>query len=201
MKTLVQIKFDNVLKKGFYEVLKPLGFKKKNNNFYLQLSDVGQIINVQKSSYSDSGHILFTINFGVFEPKFWLGEYDYKGTGILPIFPTEPDCLIRRRIGEMKGDKDIWYEILENTNEEELIEEMQKNIHQYILPFFESLNSVEKIGLELENIWVLPMYKIIFYAENGLQEKAKKVYNELLQGEVNEYFLPTLKKMGKKYHL
>ena len=51
MKTVSQIKFDSVIKEGFQELLKPLGFKKKANNFYLQLDSLGQIINVQKSRW------------------------------------------------------------------------------------------------------------------------------------------------------
>ena len=49
MKTISEIKFDKVIKDGFHEILKPLGFKKKANNFYLKLDTIGQIINVQKS--------------------------------------------------------------------------------------------------------------------------------------------------------
>ena len=33
MKTPTEVKFDKIVKVGFHEVLKPLGFKKKGNNF------------------------------------------------------------------------------------------------------------------------------------------------------------------------
>ncbi|WP_416171449.1 DUF4304 domain-containing protein [Algoriphagus boritolerans] len=48
MKTGTEIKFNKVIKDGFHDVLKPLGFKKKANNFYLQRQELGQIINIQK---------------------------------------------------------------------------------------------------------------------------------------------------------
>ncbi|WP_376785440.1 DUF4304 domain-containing protein [Sphingobacterium multivorum] len=52
MKPETQEKFDRIIKESFIEILKPLGFKKKTNNFYLQLEKIGHIINVQKSYYS-----------------------------------------------------------------------------------------------------------------------------------------------------
>lgn len=48
MKTVTQEKFEKIIKQGFQEILKSLGFKKKTNNFYLQLEELGQIINIQK---------------------------------------------------------------------------------------------------------------------------------------------------------
>lgn len=65
MKTAAETIFDRIIKEGFQEYLKPLGFKKKGNNFYLQLPDVGQIINIQKSMYYSKSQIEFTINTGI----------------------------------------------------------------------------------------------------------------------------------------
>lgn len=44
MKTETQEKFEKIIKQGFQEILKPLGFKKKANNFYIELEELGQII-------------------------------------------------------------------------------------------------------------------------------------------------------------
>jgi hypothetical protein len=65
MKTISEIKFDKVIKDGFHEILKSLGFKKKANNFYLKLDTIGQIINVQKSAFGNKDCISFTINTGI----------------------------------------------------------------------------------------------------------------------------------------
>ena len=64
MKTITEQNFDVIIKDCFQAILKPLGFKKKGNNFYRQLQDLGQIINIQKSSFYSKDHILFTINIG-----------------------------------------------------------------------------------------------------------------------------------------
>ncbi len=105
MKTDTQIKFDTIIKEGFTPLLKPLSFKKKALNYYRRLAEVGHIINIQKSSYGDRDHIKFRINIGIFEPKFWLGYYDFKHTGQVPDYPTEPVCLIRKTINDFTREK------------------------------------------------------------------------------------------------
>ncbi|CAM3654706.1 DUF4304 domain-containing protein [Sphingobacterium prati] len=93
MKTETQEKFDRIIKESFIEILKPLGFKKKANNFYLPLEKIGHIINIQKSYYSTKDGIRFTINVGIFSPEYWLACYNYHNEEI-PAFPAEHECLI-----------------------------------------------------------------------------------------------------------
>ena len=203
MKTDTQIKFDTIVKEGFTPLLKPLSFKKKALNYYRQLAEVGHIINIQKSSYGDRDNIRFRINIGIFEPKFWLVEYDFKHTGQVPDYPTEPDCLIRKTINDLRSRNDLWYEVDENTNEQELIKRVQEDIQNYILPFFDQLNSIQKIFSALEkDLYLLdmPFAPLIFYGEYGKTEKAQAVYNQLLQG-VNPLAERTLKGYAKKYGL
>ena len=203
MKTDTQIKFDTIVKEGFTPLLKPLSFKKKALNYYRRLAEVGHIINIQKSSYGDRDHIRFRINIGIFEPKVWLVMYDFKHTGQVPDYPTEPVCLIHKTIKDLRGRKELWYEVDENTNEQELIKRVQEDIQQYILPFFDQLDSVEKILSALEkdsNLLGITFDLLIFYAEHGQKEKSQTVYNQLLQ-KVNPLAEPTLEGLAKKYGL
>jgi len=199
MKTDTQIKFDTIIKEGFTPLLKPLSFKKKALNYYRRLAEVGHIINIQKSIYGDRDDIRFRINIGIFEPKFWLVEYDFKHTGQVPEYPTEPDCLIRKTINDLRSRNDLWYEVDENTNEQELIKRVQEDIQQYILPFFKQYDSVEKIFYSADSIF--PSFgALVFYGEHGYIEKAQKEYNELLK-DVNPLAERTLKGYAKKYGL
>ena len=203
MKTATQIKFDTIIKEGLSSLLKPLSFKKKALNYYRQLAEVGHIINIQKSSYGNRNHIRFRINIGIFEPKFWLGYYDFKHTGQVPDCPTEPVCLIRKTINDLRGRKDLWYEANDSTDEQKLIKKVQEDIQNYILPFFEQLDSVEKILSALEKDSTLlgvTFDLLIFYAEHGKTEEAQTVYNQLLQ-KVNPLAKPTLEGYAKKYDL
>ena len=199
MKTDTQIKFDTIVKEGFTPLLKPLSFKKKALNYYRQLSEVGHIINIQKDRYSHRNHIKFRINIGIFEPKFWAVRYDFKHTGQVPDYPTEPVCIIRKTINDLRGRKELWYEVDENTNKQELIKRVQEDIQQYILLFFKQYDSVEKIFYSADSIFP-PFGALVFYGEHGYIEKAQKEYNELLQG-VNPLAERTLKGYAKKYGL
>ena len=199
MKTDTQIKFDTIVKESFTPLLKPLSFKKKALNYYRQLSEVGHIINIQKSIYSHRNHIRFRINIGIFEPKFWSVSH----TGQVPNYPTEPVCLIRKTINDLRGRKDLWYEIHNYTDEQKLIKEIQEDIQQYILPFFDQLKLVSQIFSALEkdsNLLGITFDLLIFYAEHGQKEKVQTVYNQLLQ-KVNPLAEPTLEGLAKKYGL
>ena len=135
MKSTTETKFDRIVKQGFHEILKPLGFKKKGNNFYSYKNGIGHIINLQKSYYYSKDHIHFTINTGIFLPEFWSSFYNYFNKPI-PDFPTEPECVLRKRIGQLRNENDLWYDITEDGDENGLITEMKKNLNQYILPHF-----------------------------------------------------------------
>lgn len=202
MKTVSEIKFDKVIKDGFHEILKPLGFKKKANNFYLKLDTIGQIINIQKSVHGNKDSISFTINTGIFVPEYWLTYYNYNDKG-LPDYPTEPECLIRKRIGTLRNQHDTWYEIKERTDEQQLITEMRKNLTEFILPHFNRLNNTEKILHELDSsdTMMTPLSKLIVYGEFKLFDKAKGEYERLLNNKINPHFLMTVKEYGHKYGL
>ena len=199
MKTDTQIKFDTIVKESFTPLLKPLSFKKKALNYYRQLSEVGHIINIQKSIYSHRNHIRFRINIGIFEPKFWSVSH----TGQVPNYPTEPVCLIRKTINDLRGRKDLWYEIHNYTDEQKLIKEVQEDIQNYILPFFDQLDSVQKILSALEKdstLLGISFDLLILYGEYELREKAQAVYHQLLQ-KVNPLAEQNLKSYAKKYGL
>lgn len=202
MKTLAELKFDRIIKEGFHEILKPLGFKKKGNNFYLQLPELGQIINIQKSAYYSKEEIHFTINTGIFIPEYWLAFYNFHD-GTLPVFPTEPECLVRKRIGNLRNQKDTWYDITEATDENLLISEMKENFEFFILPYFNSLKTINQFLelIETENLLSRAYDKLIVYGEFKLSDKAQKEYEKLLKETRNPYTLESIKEYGQKYGL
>lgn len=97
----------------------------------------------------------------------------------------------------------MWYEVNDTTDEQKLIREVQEDIQNYILPFFDQLDSVEKILSALEkdsNLLGVTFDLLIFYVEHGQKEKTQTVYNQLLQ-KVNPLAKPTLEGYAKKYGL
>ncbi len=202
MKTETQEKFDRIIKESFIEILKPLGFKKKANNFYLPLEKIGHIINIQKSRYSTKDDIRFTINVGIFSPEYWLACFNYHNKDV-PAYPTEPECMIKERISCMRGLPDIWYNITTTTDIEELIAEMKYNISSFILPFFEKLNTVQKLINELEASETLlhTAAKMTFFAELKLLDKARAEYRKLSNERYNPQQMASLKEYAEKQGL
>lgn len=85
---------------------------------------------------------------------------------------------------------------------------MENNIHQFILPFLERLNSVEKIKIAFDTEEIKAsagLGTLIFYVEYGFLEDAKKEYQKLYEKTMaensNHPFLKTLKTYGEKYGL
>jgi len=203
MKTETQEKFDRIIKESFIEILKPLGFKKKANNFYLPLDKIGHIINIQKSYYSTKDDIRFTINVGIFSPEYWLACFNYSNKDV-PAFPTEPECMIRERIGCMRGLSDTWYNITTTTDVEELIAEMKYNISSFILPFLEKLNTEQKLINELETSEHTLLHtaaKMTFFAELKLLDKARTEYRKISKENYNPYQIARLKEYAEKQGL
>jgi hypothetical protein len=203
MKTVAEEKFDMLIKEGVHQILKPLGFRKKGNNFYLQLEQLGQIINLQKSLYYSKDHIHFTINIGLFIPEFWLTYYTFHN-GEIPAYPTEPTCAIRTRIGHLKCKRDTWFDVNTNSDMDTLLAEMKDNVTNYILPYFERAKTRDDIIFLLDNreLPVDTFTRLVIYGEYKNYEKAK---NELerLESEKNksQVFKERLLEYREKYGL
>ena len=198
MKTGAETKFDYLIKEAFTRKLTPPGFKKKAGNFYLDLGELGHLINIQKSRHNTKDHIRFTINTGVFLPEFWLVYYNYHNDPV-PEFPTAPDCLTTYRIGALRNGTDIWYDLLADTDEIEMTIEMEENLEEYIFPFLASLQTKKDLLLQIDKLVLPPLGRLLVYAELNQTEAAKAEFDRLLSANPNPHFLKTLEKYGKKY--
>jgi len=182
MKTVTEQNFDVIIKDCFQAILKPLGFKKKGNNFYRRLQDLGQIINIQKSSFYSKEHISFTINTGLFIPEYWLIFYSYHN-GEIPDYPTEPVCAIRQRIGKLKYNIDKWFDIESATDIIELKKEMTDSVLNYIVPYFERTKSKADVLqlLQNENPNLDKFTRLIIFGEYNQFDRAQLEYDRLKQ--------------------
>lgn len=203
MKTPTQTKFDELVKLAFHEVLKPLGFKKKNNSFYKSLPELGHVINLQKSMESLGDHIRFTINTGIFLPEFWEEQYNFFGKPI-PTFPSEMDCAMRMRIGKLKGTQDLWFDVTEKTNLATMVTDMKTNLEAYILPHFQKIGSKTML---IDFIRQTPLVvstgeRLVIYGELNYPENAQTELDRLTQeSSRNRGAQERLKEYAKKYGL
>ena len=203
MKTLSQHNFDTIVKHGFNAILKPEGFKRKGNSFYRQLPDLGHIINIQKSRWGSKNDIKFTINNGIFSPEYWRGQFHNQGK-LLTTFPTEPECLIRQRIGALRNQDDTWYEVDESSDLVNLVAEMHENVRQYTLPWFAKCTSTQDFVTQLKQRTHTDSAfgKLIVFGELKMYDEAKSEF-ELLIGAAsnNPHFQTTINEYGRKYGL
>src|SRR5688572_11930465 len=137
MKTSSEEKFDSLITEC-HLILKPIGFKKKGNNFFFKKNGFGQHINFQKSSFGTKENISFTINTGIFLPEYW-SAMDYNMGKAIPDFPNWTDCMLIRRIGEMKGENDTWWDVNENTKLSDLTYTVLRNVREVIIPYFKKI--------------------------------------------------------------
>jgi len=138
LKTTAQTRFDTLVSKVLWPEFKARGYRKTGNNFRLYNSDGwGKIVNIQKSSFSGRDAIHFTVNNGLYLVKAdTMFEIARKERFL------EPDCLVRKRIGNLNGlHKDLWYELTEAAPSEEVELEVKKDFLLFILPYLDSVHS------------------------------------------------------------
>ena len=204
MKSEIEQEFETIIKNCFQTVLKPLGFKKKGNNFYRKLQDLGQIVNVQKSKFNSKEHISFTINTGLFIPEFWLIFYNYQGKSV-PDYPTEPECAIRQRIGKLKyNNLDKWFEIDNNSDFSKLNHELNDSVVNFIIPYFEKTKTKNNIIqlLQDKSVGLEKFTRLVIFGEYNELIKAQQEYENLKQDKyVFNNHKSTLKEYKEKYNL
>lgn len=196
-------RFSNVLKEGITPVLKENGFKKKGQNYYKSIGEIGHAVNIQKDKWNSKDEIKFTINLGIFSKKYWLSEFDFDKTQKIPELPKESESLIRERIGQLKYGKDNWYLIESQKSEWKLVKDIKEDLMNYALPFFKELDTTSKLINHLKSN--LSEYGndyrlMIMLAEEGFKGEAEKVYQKLL-GNCSEIQIKYIKEKGIKYKL
>lgn len=124
------------------DYLKENDFKKRGNHFYKSNGSIGYCVNIQNDKWNNANQIRFTLNVGIFTDAFWLECKDFKNTGIIPTFPKEYECAIRERIGDLLPVKeDKWYSITSSTDVTKLWCEIERDLTEYVLPFFTRYNT------------------------------------------------------------
>ena len=125
--------------KNLDRLLNPCGFVRKKftwNRRYLEWVDV---VDLQV----DKSRTLLTLNAGVFDPEFYELCWERQS----PEFIQEANCTVRTRIGFLFGQKDIWWDI----SDESAIEDVLEKCHTYALPFIDRMHSHANMEQFLED--------------------------------------------------
>ena len=184
MKTKAEIKFGEIIKSCFHEKLKPLGFKKKANNFYRDLGEVGHIINVQKSMFRSKEYISFTANIGIYSPIYWNSEFNFNGDPEPPQYPVESVSIIRKRIGSFIEGSDKWYDVEQYTNINPIKSELSGILEEKVIPYFDQFKDNDSLLNYLDNEFKefnSNYIRFVMHGELGNTNKVKEIYPILIK--------------------
>jgi hypothetical protein len=132
----VQDKFKLLMKELIAPKLRELGLKGSSQNFYLPSESHWALIGFQKSMFSDSQELKFTINIYVVNKSEWNSARSERS-----YFPAIPTPTTKwgigweRRIGFLLPEKcDHWWAMKLNSNLERVSDEVIEYITKYALP-------------------------------------------------------------------
>jgi hypothetical protein len=139
-KTNVRTRFDSLVSEVIWPLFKTKGYRKTGKNFRFYDVGWGKIVNVQKSFFGDKSDISFTINTGLYLIKADTMFESAKQERFL-----EPDCLVRKRIGQLKLQGDTWYNLNAQTLPEQLENQVMHDFASFVLPYLERIQSEDDI--------------------------------------------------------
>ncbi|MEM2592397.1 MAG: DUF4304 domain-containing protein [Thermofilaceae archaeon] len=145
--TVLKQRYANIVKQVYESTLRGAGYRRTGTNCHKFVSpNIIHIVNFQKSVYSDSHEISFTVNLGVYR----------KGVRTVlmpeapePRRPSISDCIIEERLGRlMPAGLDKWWEITDTSDlqiDNLVASEVSTALNDYGLPFLATFESDEAI--------------------------------------------------------
>jgi hypothetical protein len=110
-------------------LLTPLGFERQKQTWNRRSGPFVDVVDIQGSK---ADHAI-TLNAGVMDPdvhrKCW-------GTGP-PAWVDEPSCTVRTRIGQLMGNKDVWW----SPGDGEAVEKIAEAVAAHVLPFLDRMHA------------------------------------------------------------
>lgn len=193
----------DIIEKEVYKLLKPCGFRKFGRTLHRFVSgDISQVINFQSGMAANINYGSFCVNLGIRIPE--CNERCFNSSNEAKKYYPEYKCTLRSRLGIVKGEKETWYDLSENTD---LITDAVINeIKDFVIPVFNTLDSREAILAHrrdypnfdnINNLILLD--ECMIYGHLGNAEKAKECFEQYYQSVVDEY--NDIKTNGKKIYL
>lgn len=116
-----QQRLKDIIKTNIAPTMKEAGFKKKGHWFNRQRQENTDFLNVMSNRFNTKENLDFTFEMYVMP------------NGKKPVYDKE---IASERIGHLKTGKDNWYNLTPNIDSEKLGQEIEQDISEYVLPFF-----------------------------------------------------------------
>jgi uncharacterized protein DUF4304 len=142
--------------------LRELGFRGSGQNFSLPSETHWALLGFQRSAWSDSRHLKFTVNATVVRRTSWqkgyeefsyISEHPSASLGLIGTTAEAIEGYWWTRIGQlMPGGKDHWWDIGANVDLPELADEVVTSIRDFMLPAMRQQMSIDPTGPSSESI-------------------------------------------------
>jgi hypothetical protein len=130
----------NQLLRDLNTFLRMQGFRRSGQRYGRETEQCWQIIGLQKSRYSDTDEVRFTVNFGVTSKA--LMEFRDQDVAKMPLDWT---CPIRWRIGELRERGDHWWSSNDGDHFRSALTAITARLSETDLPFLNALGTDREI--------------------------------------------------------
>lgn len=160
-----------------HEYLKPLGFKKRGQNFIRENDEVVQAFQMQRSAYSTRQEISFTFNFGLHSK-----DVDrIRGAVRPPLMLGISGLQQYERIGFIiPENRDVWLEIKDSETEAAAESKVREMVSRYMVPLFGRAYTAEG----LLDTWTKPMGHHLRWRDETLAALTKAVEEKALNATI-----------------
>jgi Domain of unknown function (DUF4304) len=126
--------FDRLVRDGVWPCLRAHGFKRTKSTFHRPTGENWQVVNLQKSRWSDRRSVEFTANLAVGLDRLRERQYDWaKGKR-----PPESRCQLRARIGDLLRNGDVWWELGPRTDLPALADTINTALERYAFSWLDA---------------------------------------------------------------
>lgn len=139
--------FDEFLRAYIWPFLHDRGFKRSKSTFHRPVAANWQVVNFQKSVYSDRDAVRFTVNLAVGLDRLREGVHDWAEDKR----PPEARCHLRERLGRLVSDRDVWWDVRPGLELASLAEAVTLALERYGLPWLDAHASDDAIAALLRD--------------------------------------------------
>jgi hypothetical protein len=122
-----QESFDALIRAHVAPALKMRGFRRTRSTFHRAVGANWEVVNVQRSQFSDAQHIKLTVNLAVGLDRLRGGGRDWADGKR----PPDYKCHLRVRLGQLLTDEDVWWDLRPDTDLDVLGETLREAIERY----------------------------------------------------------------------
>lgn len=176
-----QEKFDEFVRDGVWPFLRAHGFKRTKATFHRPVDENWEVINLQRSKWSDRHAVEFTVNLAVGLAQLREHQYNWaEGER-----PSQRRCQLRERLGSILRDGDVWWEVGRRTDVAALANTINRAVELSALPWLHARSTEDALlalmrsesGLHAEPVHHLYWFEKLA-TQLGDEELARRVVVE-----------------------